>query len=237
MALLEGKRCLLFDAGDGLGSALADTLRAEGAKVWCAGNGGDGKFTGVAAEVSTLFAAADAALGGLDLVVGPAPQLAAVAPTDWQAELFEAQAARHGALTAAIGREALTRLSSPGAVCFLGSVWALATSPEAGLSGASLAALGPLTKSLGLAGVAHGVRVNSVYLGLVDTPAMRDWCAQRGKAAGVDGDVFARAAANVPMGRAAAPAEVARSVAFLLSAHARFINGATVLVDGGMLYA
>jgi len=53
----------------------------------------------------------------------------------------------------------------------------------------------------------------------------------------VTDDVFARTAAKVPLGRAGTPQEVARSVAFLLSDHARFINGATVLVDGGLLYA
>jgi NAD(P)-dependent dehydrogenase (short-subunit alcohol dehydrogenase family) len=237
MALLSGKCCLLFDAGDGLGVALATTLRAEGARVWRAGAGGDGPFTGAAAEVDGSFAAARAALGGLDLVVGPAPQLEAIMPGDWQAADFEAQAARHGALTVAIGRAALSGLTAPGAVCFLGSIWALATSPDAGLSGAALAALGPLTKSLALEGVSRGVRVNSAYLGLVDTPAMRAWCTQRGKVANVTGDVFERTVANVPLGRAGTPQEVARSVAFLLSEHARFINGASVMVDGGLLYA
>jgi NAD(P)-dependent dehydrogenase (short-subunit alcohol dehydrogenase family) len=237
MALLNDKRCLLFDAGDGLGAALADTLRAEGARVWRAGNGGDGAFTGTAAEVDGSFAAARAALGGLDLVVGPAPQLEAILPGDWQVQDFETQVARHGALTAAIGRAALNGLAAPGAVCFLGSIWALATSPDAGLSGAALAALGPLTKSLALAGVSRGVRVNSAYLGLVDTPAMRAWCVQRGKVANVAGDIFERTVAKVPLGRAGTPQEVARSVAFLLSEHARSINGASVMVDGGLLYA
>jgi NAD(P)-dependent dehydrogenase (short-subunit alcohol dehydrogenase family) len=237
MALLNDKRCLLFDAGDGLGAALADTLRAEGARVWRAGNGGDGAFSGTAAEVDGSFAAARTAVGGLDLVVGPAPRLEAILPGDWQVQDFETQTARHGALTAAIGRAALNGLAAPGAVCFLGSIWGLATSPDAGLSGAALAALGPLTKSLALEGVSRGVRVNSAYLGLVDTPAMRAWCAQRGKVANVAGDVFERTVAKVPLGRAGTPQEVARSVAFLLSEHARFINGASVMVDGGLLYA
>jgi len=63
-------------------------------------------------------------------------------PDDWQARHFAALAARHGALTAAIGSAALAGLAMPGAVCFLGSVWGLASSPDAGLAGGALAALG-----------------------------------------------------------------------------------------------
>ncbi len=234
MALLSGKRCLVFDAGDGLGAILASTLQAEGAQVWRAGDGGDGAFSGRADQVDGAFAAARAALGGLDAVIGPAPQLDASLPAHWQAGQFAALAARHGELTAAIGQAALV---TPGAVCFLGSVWGLAGSPDSGLAGGALAALGPLTKALALQGAEQGVRVNAVYLGLIDTPAMRAWCARRGQIAGIADDVFARTAARVPLGRAGTAQEAARSVAFLISDHARFINGATVLVDGGLLYA
>ena len=237
MALLSGKRCLLFDAGDGLGAALATTLHAQGAQVWRAGGDGDAPFEGQADEVPGVFAAAHASLGGLDCVVGPAPQLESSPPGQWQPGQFAALAARHGELTAAIGQASLGSLGPPGAVCFLGSVWGLAGSPDSGLAGGAMAALGPLTKALALQGATQGVRVNAVYLGLIDTPAMRAWCAQRGQAAGITEDVFARTAAKVPLGRAGQAREVARSVAFLLSEHARFINGTTVLVDGGLLYA
>ncbi len=237
MALLSGKRCLLFDVGDGLGAALAGTLRAEGALVWRAAADGDSPFDGGVAAVAGAFTAARAVLGGLDAVVGPAPQLDASLPEQWQAGDFAALAARHGGLAAAIGQAALQHLAAPGAVCFLGSVWGLAGSPDAGLAGGAQAALGPLTKALALHGAGRGLRVNAVYLGLIDTPAMRAWCAQRAQVAGIGEDVFARTAARVPLGRAGQPDEAARSVAFLLSEHARFINGVTVLVDGGLLYA
>ncbi|HEX2795528.1 MAG TPA: SDR family oxidoreductase, partial [Immundisolibacter sp.] len=198
---------------------------------------GEAAFNGRADQVHGVFAAARAALGGLDAVIGPAPQLEASLPAHWQAGQFAALAARHGELTAAIGQAALAGLSAPGAVCFLGSVWGLASSPDSGLAGGALAALGPLTKALALQGAAQGVRVNAVYLGLIDTPAMRAWCAQRGRIAGITDDVFARTAAKVPLGRAGTAQEAARSVAFLLSEHARFITGTSVLVDGGLLYA
>ena len=54
---------------------------------------------------------------------------------------------------------------------------------------------------------------------------------------GMAHDVLAGTAGKVALGRGGTAQEAARSVAFLISDHARFINGATVLVDGGLLYA
>lgn len=237
MTLLVGRKCLVFDAGDGLGAALAAILADEGAQVWRAGEKGDVPFGGSAREVDGVCAAAKAFLGGLDGIVGPAPRLEAVRPEAWDGAGHARLAAAHGEMAAVIGRAALQHLDAPGAVCFLGTVWGLAAAPETGLAGGAQAALGPITKALALEGAARALRANAVYVGLIDTPAMRAWCGQRGEVTGVAEDVFARTAAKVPMGRAGTPQEVAKTAAFLLSDRARHVNGVTVLVDGGLLYA
>jgi NAD(P)-dependent dehydrogenase (short-subunit alcohol dehydrogenase family) len=237
MALLADQCCLVLDAGDGVGTAIADVLRTEGAQVWRAGEGGDVPFGGGAREVDGACAAARQFLGALHAIVGPAPTLASVRPQDWDAKRYARLAAAHGEVTAAIGKAALKHLTPPAAVCLLGTIWGLAGAPDTGLAGGAQAALGPMTKALALEGAARGIRANTVYLGLIDTPAMRAWCAARAETAGVDGDVFARTVAKVPMGRAGTAQEVGKSVAFLLSGRARHVNGVTVLVDGGLLYA
>ncbi|MGN6160141.1 MAG: SDR family oxidoreductase [Marmoricola sp.] len=72
----------------------------------------------------------------------------------------------------------------------------------------------------------HGVRVNAIAPGLIDTP-MSD---------GVKKDpVFGRFASTYPtiLDRPGRPEEVARLIAFLLSEESSLIVGATILVDGG----
>ena len=69
-----------------------------------------------------------------------------------------------------------------------------------------------------------GIRVNSVYPGLIDTPML----------AGNTPETNARFARSVPLGRMAQASEVAEVVAFLVSDAASYVNGAEVAVDGGV---
>jgi NAD(P)-dependent dehydrogenase (short-subunit alcohol dehydrogenase family) len=69
----------------------------------------------------------------------------------------------------------------------------------------------------------HGIRVNSICPGFVDTPMQREGFSPAAEAA-------VRA---TPLGRMADPAEVASVAVFLASRHASFITGAIVNVSGG----
>ncbi|MFE7993935.1 SDR family NAD(P)-dependent oxidoreductase [Streptomyces shenzhenensis] len=73
----------------------------------------------------------------------------------------------------------------------------------------------------------HGIRVNAVAPGLVETPMVRGGV--RGK------EVDDLINTNVPLRRMADPAEIARTSMFLLSDAASFITGVTLDVDGGWL--
>ena len=84
-----------------------------------------------------------------------------------------------------------------------------------------------LTKCAALEGAPSGIRVNTVCPGRTDTPLLR---------AGVRGyeDEWAARSAEVPLGRIAAPDELAEAIVWLCSDRASFVTGESMVVDGGM---
>ena len=84
-----------------------------------------------------------------------------------------------------------------------------------GLSRTAAVELGPL-----------GIRVNSVYPGMVDTAMLPP--------AGDPGTDAARTA-HVPLGRVGQPAEIAEAVLFLASDASSYMTGAELVIDGGSL--
>jgi NAD(P)-dependent dehydrogenase (short-subunit alcohol dehydrogenase family) len=81
-----------------------------------------------------------------------------------------------------------------------------------------------ITKSAAAAYPDTGVRVNAVSPGIVDTPLLASHDNQEGIEQMVSG---------TPMGREAQPEEISSSVAYLLSEDASYVNGHSLLVDGG----
>lgn len=73
----------------------------------------------------------------------------------------------------------------------------------------------------------HGIRVNTVCPGVIDTGMTRDLLSQR------DGRMRTVIESETPLGRAGRPDDVAAAVAFLASDEARYITGVALLVDGG----
>lgn len=74
----------------------------------------------------------------------------------------------------------------------------------------------------------HGIRVNAVAPGIIDTPMVRNGFAQQFNAL-VEG-----AALRTPLGRLGRPEDVANVIAFLLSPGAAFVTGALIPITGGI---
>jgi 3-oxoacyl-[acyl-carrier protein] reductase len=88
------------------------------------------------------------------------------------------------------------------------------------------AAVNGLTKPIARELAPHGVRANAVNPGLTDTRRLVTLRA--------DPDVWSRCLAAVPLGRVAAPTEVAAAILYLLSDASAYVIGETLNVDGGI---
>jgi meso-butanediol dehydrogenase / (S,S)-butanediol dehydrogenase / diacetyl reductase len=92
-----------------------------------------------------------------------------------------------------------------------------------------------ITQGLAMALAKHGIRVNAVAPGIVDTDMWvsidREWSALEGKPVGT---VKQSRVANIPLGRIETPEDVARLYTFLASDDASYITGQTYNVCGGL---
>jgi len=90
----------------------------------------------------------------------------------------------------------------------------------------SKAAVKQLTAMTALSLAPHGVRVNAVAPGPVDTPMVA--AVTGGGEAGLQ-----RVLSRIPLGRIAQPQEIAAIIAFLASDDASYLTGQTIFADGG----
>ena len=114
-----------------------------------------------------------------------------------------------------------------GAIVNNASVGALTGNPGIGSYIASKHGVVGLTRTAALEYIKHGIRVNAVNPGLIDTQIARDV---------VNGDeqAYAEIAKHVPIGRAGRPEEIASAVLWLCSPGASYVVGHALTVDGGM---
>ncbi|MEQ9812072.1 MAG: SDR family NAD(P)-dependent oxidoreductase [Azospirillaceae bacterium] len=115
-----------------------------------------------------------------------------------------------------------------GAVVNIASIAALHGFPARGPYSASKAAIMALTRTAAVEWAPHGIRVNAVAPGFVETPLVARYLAD-GRLARPELE------ASVPLGRLARPEEIADVVVFLTSDAASYVTGQTVFVDGGFM--
>jgi NAD(P)-dependent dehydrogenase (short-subunit alcohol dehydrogenase family) len=114
-----------------------------------------------------------------------------------------------------------------GAIVNNASVGALTGNPGIGSYIASKHGVVGLTRTAALEYIKHGIRVNAINPGLIDTQVARDV---------VSGDeqAYAEIAKHVPIGRAGTPEEIASAVLWLCSPGASYVVGHALTIDGGM---
>ncbi len=120
-----------------------------------------------------------------------------------------------------------------GSIVTVGSNAATVPRTQMAAYAASKAASHQFTRCLGLELAVHGIRCNIVAPGSTDTPMQRQlWTDAQAAERIVRGSIESFRT-GIPLGRIAAPADVAEAVLFLLSNAARHITLHTLCVDGG----
>ncbi len=233
---LQGSRALITGATGGIGRAVATVLRAEGVQLALLDRD-TGATHALAAELGALavpaditheaqvaasVAAAAAAWGGLDLVVGCAGVSGPVGTDLEHTALADFSRVLAVNVTGAflVLKHALPvlRRSQTAAVVLVASDSALVASAGMAAYCASKAALVQLARAASVE--TPGVRINTVCPSIVDTPM------SRGDLGLADGF----AAVDYPVQQAA---EVAAEIAFLCSPRARAVDAATLVSDFG----
>lgn len=234
---LTGRRILVTGAGRGIGAGIAARLAEAGAHVLvhyghaaeeagalAARIGG----TAIGADLSHPGAAARllAAAGALDGLVNNAGLQPVAAFEDVTEELADSLWQVNVAAPLALTR-GFAAQGRPGAVVNIASIEGLQPAAWHAHYTQTKAALIMQTRNAALELGPQGVRVNAVSPGLIDTGGL-----EQGWPEGV-----ARWRAAAPLGRTGRPDDIADAVLFLLSDGARWITGANIVVDGGVLSA
>lgn len=252
MFRLDGKVAFVTGAASGIGAATAATLARNGADVAVTYFAGDPYDVGPVAEaveaegrrvvalecdvasraaVDDAVAQVVAALGGIDIVIANAGIARLVPSIELDDERFAQlldvdltgvfrcfRAAMPHMIERGWGR-LLATSSIVGA--FMG--WAEHvhyTSAKGGVAG--------LVRGLALEVARHGITVNAVAPGVIETPQSLDEVNSMGP------DLVRDFGAQVPVGRVGRPEDVAALYAYLASEEAGYLTGQVLLIDGGV---
>jgi len=249
---LGGRSALITGAASGVGRATAQRFAEEGAETIClfdlhAENlqlvGGEIEergakvlqFVGNVTSVDDCQAAVDLTIstaGRLDILVSNAGADNTLPFLEMTVEEWDRVVAVNLRASFVLGQIAARAMAGDGrggSILYTASICALGASVEDAHYGASKAGIVNLAKTMAIELVAHGIRVNTVSPGPLDTPM----------SLALLGSEEAMQSARehwplVPMGRLGKPEEIAAAFAYLASDDASYVTGHNLVVDGGL---
>lgn len=231
----------------GIGLATAKAFAAEGASVFITGRRQetlnaalkeiDGRVTGVRgdmanlADIDRLYDAVQQQHAQIDVVFanaggGELVPLGAITEEHYQST-FDTNV--KGVLFTV--QKALPLLKDGAAVILTGSTTSVSGTPAFSVYSATKAAVRNFARNWILDLKDRGIRVNTISPGVTQTPGVDELFGGGAQAR----DTKDEMAGLIPLGRIGQPEEIARSVLFLASDEASFVNGVELFVDGGMV--
>lgn len=242
---LANKIALVTGGSSGIGLASAQVLAEQGAKVYITGRRQEEldaavaligpAATGIRADASVLseldnvFATIASESGRLDVLfanAGGGDMLPLGEITEAHFDRIFGTNVRGLLFTV---QKALPLLSNGASVILTGSTAAVKGTASFSVYSASKAAVRSLARSWALDLKDRGIRINVVSPGPVRTPGLGGLVPEEHRQG-----LFDTLAEGVPLGRLGEPQEIGKTVAFLASDDASFINAAEIYVDGGL---
>ncbi len=247
---LHGKVALVTGASSGIGAATAAVLADLGARVAIGYHGNErgaedvrrriaqagGSATAIksdvrrASEIRALVDRASDALGPIDILVNNAGSLvkrtplAGLTEETWdEVQTLNLKSAM--LCTRAVAEGMIARKT--GAIVNVCSIAGhTGGGPGAGAYAAAKAGLLAFTKSTAKELAPHGVRVNAISPGVIDTPFHEVFSTP---------EMLRTFVSAIPLGRLGTPLECATVVAFLVSGAASYLVGENIEINGGQL--
>jgi 3-oxoacyl-[acyl-carrier protein] reductase len=241
---LVGSVVIVTGGARGIGRAVAQSFAEEGASVVVADRDGDGASR-VASELAGAGASAVAlcvdvsveadarrlaedtlaALGRIDVLVNNAGVAAAAPLVDTSLAAWDRVLAVDLTGVFLCSRAVVPTMitQQSGVIVNVGSQLGLRGAPNLAAYCAAKSGVHGLTKALARELAPHGIRVNAVAPGPVDTDILAD----------VDPETMAGILAEIPLGRVADVGEIAPIVVLLASSEGGYFTGSVVNVSGG----
>ena len=241
LKMLSGKTAIVTGALGGIGFAIAEKLASEGAELMISDlrvdelkcshllDAGAPRVETMRCDVAdeqSVIALANATVerfGKIDIVVNVAGAISYASIAELNAADWLRGLSINFLGAAVLTSESFRKMASGGVILNISSIHAHATAERVAPYAAAKTALISLTRSAAIEGKALGIRVNAILPGAIDTEMLR---ASPNIAAGLE---------SFDPAYTGQPADIADAALFLVSDASRFVTGASLLVDGGLL--
>ena len=232
--MFDGRLAVVTGGTRGIGRAVAERLRDDGARVLVTGTkvqgpvpeGCDYRVADFGDEASTEDFAAHLRERRPLILVNNAGVTNPQPFGDIEAEEFQRVHRINLVAPLSLSRAVLPGMREArwGRIVNVGSMWGVVSKVGRATYSASKFGLAGMTAALAAEVAADGILVNCVAPGFVETDLIAAWSTEEERAA---------LAAQVPMKRLAQPAEIAAFIAWLCSPENSYISGQQLVIDGG----